>query len=646
MPASETIVRYAVYPGIGIARVGNSPGEFFLGPQVPGEVPPPPYKDPAGRVKRQGAKFRVYGLNEAGEAIREITAADGEIEWRVHLANRKAVWYNFENAMDLGSVSKTAALRNRTVVGAGRRSLLIDPGSRTISGRDLHGPQYQFDTGEFAGKPVPLGELRTDADGRLVVLGGFGHSASGAVPPTPVTTFANNDDWHDDIADGPVRATVRIGGQTFEAEPAVVVVGPPNYGQGLYGVVTMYDVVFDLFARQGSLPRPARPSFSRDIYPIFARLVATQWVNQGFYFLFGHSSPSDLTSPGQLAKLSDPGEASRPDREALFHWFRNPEGTAEEPVRIPPFYGDGFGDVSGVLIDGLPVTVTQYGWLRQWAAGDFVADWGTLPPPAPALGDLPVQDQPHALDRAALEDCLGGPFHPGIEITWILRQPVMWKAPFRLKVLPEGEEPRDDYGPVLEPAVALSAGGPLAQSGPGTITRWMAVPWQTDAASCLSGYDTSTYLPIPSYWAARVPNQVLSEGSYSRAVDARLPRGQRTKHFDYRQFWLRDLGVSYRQRINDMVAQWDLMGIVEERPGPADHTAAHLPARFWVETGRAVQFSQNDPSWTQVEIAEKTLGVPEEEGAGVAEAVSTLAAAPPAEVPLQQRRRVYRRDER
>ena len=95
--------RYAIYPPIGIARVGNSPEGEFLAPQVPGEVPSPPYKDEKGAVKRQVALFRVYELDSQGQAIREITASEAEIEWHVHLANRKAAWYQFNNAMDLCS---------------------------------------------------------------------------------------------------------------------------------------------------------------------------------------------------------------------------------------------------------------------------------------------------------------------------------------------------------------------------------------------------------------------------------------------------------------------------------------------------------------------------------------------------------------
>jgi hypothetical protein len=35
-----------------------------------------------------------------------------------------------------------------------------------------------FDTEQFLGGIVPLGEIRTGTQGRLIILGGFGHSAS------------------------------------------------------------------------------------------------------------------------------------------------------------------------------------------------------------------------------------------------------------------------------------------------------------------------------------------------------------------------------------------------------------------------------------------------------------------------------------
>jgi hypothetical protein len=80
----ETIVRAAIHPGIGIARVGNSVDEYFFGPEVCGPQPVPDggYKDAKGAVKRQAARFRIYGFNAAGRIVGEITATTAEIRVR------------------------------------------------------------------------------------------------------------------------------------------------------------------------------------------------------------------------------------------------------------------------------------------------------------------------------------------------------------------------------------------------------------------------------------------------------------------------------------------------------------------------------------------------------------------------------------
>jgi len=644
--AEENIVRYAIYPCIGVARVGNAPDDFFIGPESPGTVPQPQdgFKDAAGRVKRHAARFRVFALNESGEPVKEVTADDSEIRWRVHLANRKAVWYQFQNAMDLGDAAIAARRRNEAIVGNDRRSLLIDSGVCPISGRDAGGgPEHRLDSGEFFGKKVYLGELRTDARGRLIVLGGLGNSAP-LDPRMQATTFANNDFWHDDTSDGPVRATVRIGESEFEAEPAMVVVAPPNFGQGLSGVVTLYDLVYDVFCRapQWTMTAPDRPSFWKHIYPIFERLVRCQWVNGGIHFLFGHNSPSDLTNPDQLAKLSNPGDDCKALRTSLFRWFRDPAQAKEQPVKLPPFYGDGFGDLMNVGIIELSVTQTQYAWLREWADGNFDAAPDDRPGPSRALDEYPAKEQAEALNRANLEDCLGGPFHPGIEMTWTLRVARMWKEPFRLNVLPEGVQPQADFGDILKPAVAVAPGGAVDASGPGTLTRWMGVPWQTDEASCMAGYELGTYLPLPSFWAARVPNQVLSERAYRRLMDTSLPTGQRLKHFDNRQEWLRFFGPSYARRINDNVTSWWRVGIVAEQTGPTDHAEHHLPERLWVETDIDENLVKADATWQQVLIAENAIPVPGPEAVKMA---AEHVEQGRTEVPPAQGRRTLRRDE-
>ena len=100
MSDSHQITQFAIYPAIGIARVGNSPQDFFFGPERPGEVPTG-YRDDGGRIKRQAARFRVYGLDAHGHVVEEITAAQAQVRWQVEVANKKAAWFNFDQALDI-----------------------------------------------------------------------------------------------------------------------------------------------------------------------------------------------------------------------------------------------------------------------------------------------------------------------------------------------------------------------------------------------------------------------------------------------------------------------------------------------------------------------------------------------------------------
>ena len=85
------ITEVRIHPSIGIARVGNSDSDFFIGPERRWDrsAPQGGYKDAQCRIKRQAARFRVFGY-DAGVPV-ELTAANATIEWTVHLVNRKAV---------------------------------------------------------------------------------------------------------------------------------------------------------------------------------------------------------------------------------------------------------------------------------------------------------------------------------------------------------------------------------------------------------------------------------------------------------------------------------------------------------------------------------------------------------------------------
>jgi hypothetical protein len=568
--SDKTIVRAAIYPSIGIARVGNSEAEFFLAPEVPDPPRETPgfYRDAAGALKRQAQRFRVYGLDANERVVAELTADNAQISWSVHLANKKAAWYQFQIALDIPEAASAppSRLRNSTI--ADRQRLTIDPGPRHISGRDKSGPGYRFDTGCFMDRPVYLGELRTDAAGRLIVLGGHGKSVSyrGAL----AITFANNEGWHDDVADGPVTAEVRLDGRNVPVDPAWVVVAPPNYAPMQKSVRTMWDLIRDVLINSRMLPKPLRPSFARDILPIFERLSRLQWVNAGFAAAFGWGAPQNLTSTEWLAKLSrnDPDMAEM--RHVIANTFRVFDRDAWSPVPWPWLYGDAVAiPPAETPRQHTTLTDTQLRFLQQWSAGDFDEDYDPDAEPPRSIEAVPLADQPDTLDHASLEFCLADAFHPGCEMTWPMRTAGLYMAPFRLAhASPGWIEP--EYGPVLgAEAIGLPNGPLLGGQLPGGITRWMAVPWQTDTASCRSGYLKSYDPNVPTFWPARVPNQVLASTDYKVVIDEKRPLAERLAAFARRASWLQPLGdKSYTDQINNMIAHFHRMGVVEPREGP------------------------------------------------------------------------------
>jgi L-Lysine epsilon oxidase N-terminal/L-lysine epsilon oxidase C-terminal domain len=579
-----------VYPPIGIARVGNAPqnGDYLIGPETIGGAPTLPGTSPehparhlsdfrteTGEIKRQAARFRVYAHMQDG-SVCEVTADHATIEWRVAVANLKAGWYEFNQAMDLGTLSHDAKRRN---IGAyrPRERLDIVPSPRTIAGRNTE--PIKMEDGTFYGKPVYVGELRTDDVGRLLVIGGMGKAApfrKGMIP----LTFANNDGWHDDLCDGPVRANVTFPGRhSMAAEPGYVTVTPPNYAPGLFGVVTMDDVVREVFVDQGWLELPTATSFADDVLPIFRRLSGLQWVNHGLFVLHGFGSPLDADDPEVVDRLNDASPANLIWRKSVFDLFRDPNAPDVEHAftedRIPQVYGDGVD----TIFDGpdgpnfasgeLSVSKLQYTHLARWAAGDFTpaaTTGGVAPPEFSALA--PASQVEH-LERAALHDCLGGPFHPAMEMTWVLRIPHLWSAPYRLKILPGDEPAKQDFGDVLTPRVCIGTDGPY------------------DGAD----YFPEIFLSMPTFWGPRAPDQVLAEGNYLRAAalsaDGKIVERQMLKHLMYRVDWLRDIrGKDYLNRLSNMITEWSELGMV--LPVDDAPTSLSMPA-MRVEQGRVAK---------------------------------------------------------
>lgn len=118
---------YRIYPTVGIARIGNSESDYFLGPESPGIIPPGPYRDNSGKIKPQAAKFRVYRFtrDDFGEETLEGEVTSDEttkITWTAHLVNRKAASGEFPPG------GPTAPPRNE---GYDRAGLIIDAGVQT-----------------------------------------------------------------------------------------------------------------------------------------------------------------------------------------------------------------------------------------------------------------------------------------------------------------------------------------------------------------------------------------------------------------------------------------------------------------------------------------------------------------------------------
>lgn len=459
-----TIDTFKIFPSIGIARLGDSPDEFFIGPEIPGDYTPPSggYKDSSCHVKRQAARFRIFGY-EAGVLKQEITMADAEIKWTVEVANTKADWKQFR-----GIKRPNEPRRNPNV--SDRASLRITPGSRTLNGPN---EKSEFNTGTFRGRAVPLGEIQTEATGRLLVLGGFGNS--GSPHNTPLSNdFANNNDWYDDVSDGPVTASVRLNGtnESIQADPAWVICGPTKFAPAIENMITLYDTLRQVAVNKlGALSLfPADPpSFTKDIYPLLIRAMNMKWVSTTATGVMHATIQSVIPPPG----LPE-------DRNKIFKRLRNPDTDLHSQIDeqdMPKVWSDFYPerDPGNRLPISQALTNIQYDILHHWKDGLFNDDWNGTP-----VAETEIT--PDGLTRAALDTCVGGSFFPGIETSFMTRDNYPFVEPFRLKIFDASENP------ILNP---------------GDLTKQMALPWQADFIAC--DYDRPLH-----WWPAQRPERVFT----------------------------------------------------------------------------------------------------------------------------------------
>jgi hypothetical protein len=294
--------KYRIHPAIGIARVGDSPDEFYIAPDQPAakpidcdrrgnprlspdgtkELPVTHFKDAQGRIKRQAARYQIYVYDDANPQGRALVLGDDvegggnrgklvDITWQVYPANKKAVWYEFRGVSGEAGYAADHRLRNADIDDPrARQQLIIDPGPQIVNVTTHRRAEFsRYGNPGYAATFPPtglwphdidtLGTALTDDHGRLLVLGGHGRSGTykTGVGQPRIDNYANTDGWFDDTSDGPVMARLVM----YSAEvdrlryvdveyPAWMVCGYPRYAPEMLDIVTMEEVVEDLAIRK------------------------------------------------------------------------------------------------------------------------------------------------------------------------------------------------------------------------------------------------------------------------------------------------------------------------------------------------------------------------------------------------------------
>ncbi|KZN33640.1 hypothetical protein N474_19365 [Pseudoalteromonas luteoviolacea CPMOR-2] len=301
---------------------------------------------------------------------------------------------------------------------------------------------------------------------------------------------------------------------------------------------------------------------------------------------------------------------------------------ATSSLKLPFYPNDGI-DYPGSPVQWFAIPPFMYQHLQNWAAGDFSVTQ-VEKESANTIEELGLfyseqfKNSPNSAllcARGALDALYGGGFHPGVELTWPMRHNLIYSQndyvssvtpeinllglrEFRLKQDLQGlNSPNmyQDFGHVIAVDNVTASIDPnsdaawLWRSTPGDLTKWMGIPWQSDAASCQAVYTPEDF-PIPSWWAANLPVHVLPLARYNKFKDSQsadlpeingmthsIAQGMseetfehlRLEQFSQRLDWLHtaDLGFvgyhaegGYTNGLIQMVSQWKNMAMVMARP--------------------------------------------------------------------------------
>ena len=428
-------MRYRIFPSIGIARLGED-DEFFLGPERPGDgpgelqangtvTPLTRFKDATRKkIRKQGARFHIFESEDGINWNPANLPAGATVTWTVTLENKKS-------AVTRPANPPTAPVRPE--ITAANQSMVIKGGTKQIAGPNASSTNFigpyvtTAPDGSAFEVNVDLGQLRTDAQGRLIVLGGKGKSNA----PAGVLiggSFYRNPKWHDDVADGPVTAEIKLPNEApVQAEEgAWVIVAPPDYAPNINCVVTLYDVLRQLGISELGLPAPGVPSFDLDIAPIITRVRRLRWVHADATWSDPRLSNPNLRSPAPAnQQLRNEVKDLVLMTESVFAGHVSPAG--------PPFRLRSF----------------QKKFLNDWVTGNF--DDTQINPGNGLTAE--------GLTRASLDGAAGQGFCPGIEAGIIVLDKTLYTSPFEFRFS-------------------------HASIKAGDITGLMAQPWQADFLKC------------------------------------------------------------------------------------------------------------------------------------------------------------------
>lgn len=332
---------------------------------------------------------------------------------------------------------------------------------------------------------------------------------NGKNPLTNQFAYFNIPGWWDDTCGGEIDVTVTLkdgtvlstrdsvtsatdeGGRNPRAG-AWIVTAPPKFAPHMYHVVSILDRVYEAFPE--AYPYTGqKTNFYRDVYPVFANAVNYGWVSaeasgvlpETKGLAHGPGQPGNLLLPQYMSLLADPSEQSKPIRQRIYGLMRHAPGKngrlvdtllpappqrpsswkseefrrVEDSAQMPKLWGTAGKPLQNQQLGNdfpdqfLSLTDWQLSHMRNWADGNF--EVGVLQDPV-SLEQLPLAEQPHALDSSALQPTIGGGFHPGIEFPYLILYREYFAEAFRV-----GKD-----------------------NEPGAISAYMSSPWQGDFWSC------------------------------------------------------------------------------------------------------------------------------------------------------------------